>query len=88
MEKSKNEEQKNLLCPIKYLIEVLGGRWKLPILCILEAGGTVRFGQIKKKIGSVSKVMLSQSLRDLEKDGIITRHQYNEVPPHVDYTMT
>ena len=44
MEKSKNEEQKNLLCPIKYLIEVLGGRWKLPILCILEAGGAVRFG--------------------------------------------
>ena len=45
-------------------------------------------GQIKKKLGNVSNVMLSQSLRDLEKDGIITRHQYNEVPPHVDYTMT
>ena len=88
MEKSKKEKSKNLLCPIKYLTKVLGGRWKLPILCILESGGTVRFGQIKKKIGNVSNVMLSQSLRDLEKDGIITRHQYNEVPPHVDYTMT
>lgn len=88
MKKSKRKETKNLLCPIKYLTKVLGGRWKLPILCILETGGTVRFGQIKKKLDNVSNVMLSQSLRELEKDGIITRHQYNEVPPHVDYTMT
>ncbi len=88
MKKSNKVEAKNLLCPIKYLTKVLGGRWKLPILCILETGGTVRFGQIKKKLGNVSNVMLSQSLRELEHDGIITRHQYNEVPPHVDYTMT
>ena len=88
MKKSNKVETENFLCPIKYLTKVLGGRWKLPILCILETGGTVRFGQIKKKLGSVSNIMLSQSLRELEKDGIITRHQYNEVPPHVDYTMT
>ena len=88
MKKAKDERTENLLCPIKYLTKVLGGRWKLPILCLLETGGTVRFGQIKKKLGNVSNVMLSQSLRELEHDGIITRHQYNEVPPHVDYTMT
>ena len=88
MKKSKKEEKENLLCPIKYLTKVLGGRWKLPILCILEAGETVRFGHIKKKLGNVSNVMLSQSLRELERDGIVIRHQYNEVPPHVDYTMT
>ena len=87
--KKENKKQKeDLLCPVKYLLQVLGGRWKLPILCILETGGTVRFGQIKKKLGGVSNVMLSQSLRELERDGIIIRHQYNEVPPHVDYTMT
>ena len=88
MKKAKDERTENLLCHIKYLTKVLGGRWKLPILCILETGGTVRFGQIKKKLGNVSNVMLSQSLRELEHDGIITRHQYNEVPPHVDYTIT
>lgn len=88
MKEAKDERTENLLCPIKYLTKVLGGRWKLPILCILETGGTVRFGQLKKKLGNVSNVMLSQSLRELEHDGIITRHQYNEVPPHVDYTMT
>jgi len=88
MKKSKKEEMQHTLCPIKYLTKILGGRWKLPILCILETGGTVRFGQIKKKIGKVSNVMLSQSLKELERDKIIIRHQYNEVPPHVDYTMT
>ena len=85
MDKLKTE---NLLCPVKYLIKALGGKWKLPILCILEVGGTVRFGQIKKKLGRVTNVMLSQTLKELERDGIITRHQYNEVPPRVDYTMT
>ena len=88
MKESKKETMQNLLCPIKYLTKVLGGRWKLPILCILETGGTVRFGQIKKKLGNVSNVMLSQTLKELEKDRIVIRHQYNEVPPHVDYTMT
>lgn len=58
MKKAKDERTENLLCPIKYLTKVLGGRWKLPILCILETGGTVRFGQIKKKLGNVSNVML------------------------------
>ena len=88
MKRPKKEETENLLCPIKYLTKILGGRWKLPILCILEIGGTVRFGQIKKKLGNVSNVTLSQTLKELERDGIVVRHQYNEVPPHVDYTMT
>ena len=88
MKKSKTNETKNLLCPINYLTKVLGGRWKLHVLCILNNGGTVRFGQIKKKIGKVSNVMLSQTLKELERDGIVIRHQYNEVPPHVDYTLT
>ena len=83
-----NITKEDLLCPVKYLIQVLGGKWKLPVLCILEAGGTVRFGQIKKKLENVTNVMLSQTLKELERDGIIIKHQYNEVPPRVDYTMT
>ena len=54
----------------------------------MENEGTVRFGQIKKKLDNISNVMLSKTLKELEQDGIITRHQYNEVPPHVDYTLT
>ena len=88
MKKSKKAETENSLCPINYLTNVLGGRWKLHVLCILNNGGTIRFGQIKRKIGKVLNVMLSQTLKELERDGIVIRHQYNEVPPHVDYTLT
>ena len=81
----KTEDKLNLA---EYLTKELSGRWKLHILCILENEGTVRFGQMKKKLDNISNVMLSKTLKELERDGIIIRHQYNEVPPHVDYTLT
>lgn len=88
MKKIKTEKTEDKLCLAKYLTKALGGRWKLYILCILENEGTVRFGQIKRKLDNISNVMLSKTLKELEQDGIIIRHQYNEVPPHVDYTLT
>ena len=88
MKKSKNDKTEDKLYLAKYLTKALGGRWKLYILFILDNGGTVRFGQIKKKLDNISNVMLSKTLKELERDGIIIRHQYNEVPPHVDYTLT
>ena len=88
MEKIKRDKTEDKLCLAKYLTKALGGRWKLYILFILDNGGTVRFGQIKKKLDNISNVMLSKTLKELEQDGIIIRRQYNEVPPHVDYTLT
>ena len=86
--KEKIEKAEDKLYLAKYLTKALGGRWKLYILFILDNGGTVRFGQMKKKLNNISNVMLSKTLKELEQDGIIIRHQYNEVPPHVDYTLT
>ena len=88
MKKLKIEKTEDKLYLAKYLTKALGGRWKLYILCILENEGTVRFGQIKKQLDNISNVMLSKTLKELERDRIIIRHQYNEVPPHVDYTLT
>ena len=88
MKKTKREKTEDKLSLAKYLTKALSGRWKLHILCILENEGTVRFGQIKKKLDKISNVMLSKTLKELELDGIIIRNQYNEVPPHVDYTLT
>ena len=88
MEIIKREKTEDKLYLAKYLTKALGGRWKLYILFILDNGGTVRFGQIKRKLDNISNVMLSKTLKELEQDGIIIRHQYNEVPPHVDYTLT
>lgn len=88
MKKIKSKKTEDKLYLAQYLTKTLSGRWKLHILFILDNGGTVRFGQIKKKLDNISNVMLSKTLKELERDGIITRHQYNEVPPHVDYTLT
>ncbi|MDR1206117.1 MAG: helix-turn-helix transcriptional regulator [Peptococcaceae bacterium] len=77
-----------LLCPIRYMMSMFGGKWKLPIVCMLSDGTPLRYSSIKRKLGSVTNVMLSQSLKDLEAAGILRRKQYNEVPPRVEYTLT
>lgn len=83
-EKSKD----TLLCPIRYTLEVLGGKWKLPIICLLSSGKPTRYSVIKRKLTDVTGMMLSQSLKELEAADIIHREQYNEVPPRVEYTLT
>ena len=72
---------------LTYAVCKIGGRWKLLILCKL-AGGKLRFSQIKKEIPSVTERMLTLQLRELEKDGLVIRTVYAEVPPRVDYELS
>lgn len=74
-------EIEELLCPIRYLLNIFGGKWKLPIICILSGGTALRYSSIKRKLGDITNVMLSQSLKELEASGLVHREQYNEVPP-------
>lgn len=78
----------NLLCPIRYALDVVGGKWKLPIICMLAGGLPIRYSSIKRKLTGVTNMMLAQSLKELEAAGIVHREQYNEVPPRVEYTLT
>ncbi len=77
-----------LLCPVRYALDIVGGKWKLPILCMLAPGTPTRYSTIKRKLGDVTNMMLSQSLKELEAVGMIRREQYNEVPPRVEYSLT
>lgn len=75
-------------CPITPLLIMLQGKWKNQViyeLCIKEP---IRFGELKKNLGGITNTMLTSTLRDLEKDGIIKREQFNEIPPHVEYSFT
>ncbi|WP_406825567.1 winged helix-turn-helix transcriptional regulator [Pedobacter sp. KACC 23697] len=74
-------------CPVTATIALFGGRWKLPILYILSKN-TRRFGEIQVRIPAISKKVLTNQLRELEADGLISRTQYKELPPRVDYTLT
>lgn len=74
-------------CDLTYAVCKIGGRWKLLILCNLQEG-KLRFGEIKKLMPGVTERMLTLQLRELEKDGLVKRTVYAEVPPRVDYELT
>ena len=67
---------------------MLEGRWKLVILFHLFGGKTLRFSELERAIPTISQKMLSQQLRQLERDGIVARTVHPEVPPKVEYHLT
>jgi DNA-binding HxlR family transcriptional regulator len=69
-------------------IKMLDGRWKLTILFHLFGGNVLRFSQLERAIPEISQKMLSQQLRQLESDGLVSRQVYPEVPPRVEYRLT
>lgn len=82
-----NEKRLTDSCGMANLLRVMGGRWKPCILGHLVYG-KMRYNELKKSIIGISERMLVAQLRELEKDGIITRTVYPEVPPKVEYMMT
>ncbi|MBR1672777.1 MAG: helix-turn-helix transcriptional regulator, partial [Fretibacterium sp.] len=72
----------------KHLTNIFGGKWKLHIICILSGETAQRYSTVKRRLGNITDVMLSQSLHELEAAGIIHREQFNEIPPHVEYSLT
>jgi len=76
------------LCSIAAPLEIMSGRWKAPILFYLLSSGTQRFAAIRRFLPYASQRMLTLQLRELEADGMISRHVYAEVPPRVEYSLT
>ena len=74
-------------CPIGGTLEIIAGRWKPDIIWNLQQG-PMRFNALKRAVGQVSQKMLTQQLRELMRDGLITRTQYSEIPPRVEYEQT
>ncbi len=75
-------------CPAPRVIGMIGGKWKLLILQILIFQGTKRFGELRKSIDGITQTMLTNQLRALEADGLVTRKVYAEVPPRVEYSAS
>lgn len=80
-------KKKSYACGIGPSFEVIGGKWKAIILWELE-GGSLRFGELKRRVLGVSEKMLIQQLRELERDQLITRRPFPEVPPRVEYALS
>ena len=75
-------------CPLTTALEIIGGKWKIPIICALFVDGPTRYNELKKKVKGITSTMLASSLNDLERDGIVLRTQYNEMPLRVEYELT
>lgn len=81
-------EESKEICPLRFLMDMIGGKWKLNLICVLKEGKPMRYNQLKRAIPGITNVMLAQSLKSLEEYGILFRTQYNEVPVRVEYQLT
>ncbi len=76
------------ICPLQSVMDALGGKWKISILCSLSQDGPIRYNDIKRRMKGISNTMLSKSLKELEEDGLVKRTEYMEIPVRVEYKTT
>lgn len=81
-------EQDELKCPVRRGLTIFEGKWNIRILYELIARSPQRFGELRKAVPGISNTMLASTLRLLEEKGLVERTQYNEIPPHVEYSLT
>lgn len=74
-------------CRARIILKHVTNTWAVLALIALRPG-KLRFGELRRRINGVSERMLAQTLQNLEADGLLIRHSYDVVPPHVDYTLT
>lgn len=74
-------------CPTRQVLDVIGGRWSVLVILALK-DGPERFGSIFEQVQGITQKMLTQTLRDLERDGLVQRTVYPAIPPRVEYSLT
>ena len=75
-------------CPLNRAMALIGGKWKMQILCALSNNGALRYNRLKRSLDGVSNTVLASALRELERDGLVVRREYLEVPVRVEYAVT
>lgn len=75
-------------CDLKKVIDIIGGKWKIMILCVIDNNEIVRYGDLRRAVYGITNTMLAQSLKELEHDGLVCRKQYYEMPVRVEYSLT
>ncbi len=75
-------------CGLKKVIDIVGGKWKIMILCVIDYQGVVRYGELNRAVHGITNTMLANSLKELETGGLVDRKQYDEMPVRVEYSLT
>ena len=84
----KHKTEKDIRCPLEYGMDIFGGKWKPRILCMLSLNGSMRYGELKKELDTVSDTMLAATVKEMINDDLVRRIQYDEIPPKVEYSLT
>ena len=75
-------------CPLNYAMSLVGGKWKMQIICALNNQGKLRYNELRRKLDGISNTVLASSLKELEEAGLVERTEYLEVPVRVEYCST
>lgn len=75
-------------CGLKKVLNIIGGKWKILLLCVIDDKGVMRYGELRRAVYGITNTMLTQSLKEMEEDGLIERKQYREMPVRVEYSLT
>ncbi|MDX2005011.1 MAG: helix-turn-helix domain-containing protein [Meiothermus sp.] len=78
----------NDFCPSRQVIAMIADKWSILILWALHQNGRLRYGQLQRTVQGISQKMLTQTLRELERNGLVSRTVYEVVPPQVEYELT
>jgi DNA-binding HxlR family transcriptional regulator len=74
-------------CPTRTVLDRVGDKWSVLVVLVL-LGGSLRFGELRQRVGGITPKVLTETLRRLERDGILRRTAYPEIPPRVEYALT
>lgn len=75
-------------CAVTHALEIIGGKWRLPIIWELSAQESMRYNELKRRLDGITNIMLTRSLRGLEEHGLVKRAEICRIPPHVEYSLT
>ncbi|MBH0161652.1 winged helix-turn-helix transcriptional regulator [Fictibacillus sp. 26RED30] len=85
---SEEEYKRKEDCPLTFALTLIGSKWRLPIIWALWKNKRIRYNELKRQVDGITNMVLSQSLKEMEKQGLIVRTQFMEIPPRVEYSLT
>lgn len=80
--------EKDIRCPLEYGLEIFGGKWKSRIICVLAEMKTLRYSELWKEMSNITDAVLASTLKELIRDKIVERKSFDEIPPHVEYSLS
>ena len=80
--------EKDIRCPLEYGLEIFGGKWKSRIICVLAEMKTLRYSELRKEMSNITDAVLASTLKELIRDKIVERKSFDEISPHVEYSLS